>query len=176
MNNKYIKEVMVINTTIENEIGKLSSAVNRITGLYQNWAVENGVLYGVVQVLYVLYFYDAATQKQISETCEIPKQTVNNVIRQFKKDNYITLISDSADKRQKNIVLTQSGREYAKNTLAPFFQLNGKVFDKVGSELLHELVKSLTTFGDAMEMEMELIKVSLKWESKTKKISDDMAD
>ncbi len=140
--------------------------------MYQNWAQENDVLYGVVQVLYVLYFYDTVTQKQISETCEIPKQTVNNVIRQFKKDNYIMLIPGSTDKRQKNIVLTQSGKEYAKNTLAPFFKLNGKVFDRVGIELLQELVKSLTTFGDAMEMEMELIRVSSKWESKAKKDSE----
>jgi DNA-binding MarR family transcriptional regulator len=47
--------------------------------------------YGIVQVLYILYLQGPVTQKQISESCETPKQTVNNVIRLFKKEKYITL-------------------------------------------------------------------------------------
>jgi DNA-binding MarR family transcriptional regulator len=157
--------VAAINPTVEREIGELSSAINRISSLYQNWAQENGALYGVVQVLYVLYFYDAVTQKQISDICEIPKQTVNNAIRQFRKDNYIIIASSDKDKRRKEISLTEIGKEYAEKTLEPFFKLNENVFGRVETKLVRELVKSLAAFGNAMEMEMELIRVSAKWES-----------
>jgi DNA-binding MarR family transcriptional regulator len=108
------------------------------------------------------------TQKQISESCETPKQTVNNVIRLFKKEKYITFDESGTDKRQKFIKLTPAGKEYMQKTLKPYFKLNEKVFDRLGSELSHQLVEGLTVLGDTIELEMELYEVSSKWENKKK--------
>jgi DNA-binding MarR family transcriptional regulator len=119
-----------------------------------------------VQVLYSLYFRGKVTQKQISESCEIPKQTVNNVIRLFKKENYITLDANSTDNRQKLIALTLSRKEYMQKILEPYFKLNEKVFDRIESKLTHQLVEGLTALSDAIELEMELYEVSSKWEQK----------
>jgi DNA-binding MarR family transcriptional regulator len=158
-----------MNSKFERELGPIASSVSRIDGLYQQWAQKNDMLYGVVQVLYILYFKDAVTQKQICESCKIPKQTVNNVIRFFKKENYITLDADSTDKRQKLIRLTPAGKEYTQKTLEPYFRLNENVFDRLEFKLIHQLVEGLTALGDAIELEMELYKVTSKWEKKTQK-------
>ncbi|MDR2392821.1 MAG: MarR family transcriptional regulator [Treponema sp.] len=158
-----------MNLKFERALESIASSISRITGLYRQLAQKNGVLYGIVQVLYSLYFRDEVTQKQICESCEIPKQTVNNVIRLFKKENYITLDANGTDNRQKLITLTPSGKEYMQEILEPYFRLNEKVFDRIGSELTHQLVEGLTTLGDAIELEMELYEVSSKWEKKAQK-------
>lgn len=157
-----------MNLEIEKEIGNISSSVSRIEGLYQKWAQNNDVLYGVVQVLYILRFNDGVTQKQISEICEIPKQTINNVIRQFKADKYITLVSSPEDKREKQIILTQAGQDYSQKILKPFFAVHEKVGNRLGIQALQQLVESITNFCDVLEMEMELYEVTLKWDSKEK--------
>jgi DNA-binding MarR family transcriptional regulator len=158
-----------MNQKFESELGTIASSISRIQGLYQQWAQKNNMLYGVVQVLYILYLRGSVTQKQISESCETPKQTVNNVIRLFKKEKYVILGESGTDKRQKFIKLTPAGKEYMQKILEPYFRLNEKVFDRLGSELSHQLVEGLTALGDTIELEMELYEVSSKWEKKTQK-------
>jgi DNA-binding MarR family transcriptional regulator len=160
-----------MNSKFESELGAIASSVSRIGGLYQQWAQKNDTLYGIAQVAYILYLQGPVTQKQISESCKIPKQTVNNVIRLFKKEKYITLNADGTDKRQKLITLTPAGKDYMQKMLEPCFRLNEKVFDRLGSALSHQLVEGLTALGDAIELEMELYEVSSKWEKKAQKES-----
>ncbi|MDR1618536.1 MAG: hypothetical protein LBS06_05740 [Treponema sp.] len=160
-----------MNQKFESELGAIASSISRIQGLYQQWAQKNNILYGIVQVLYILYLQGAVTQKQISESCETPKQTINNVIRFFKKENYITLDASGTDKRQKFIKLTPAGKKYMQKILEPYFRLNEKVFGRLGFKLIHQLVEGLTALGDAIELEMELYEVSSKWEKKALKES-----
>jgi len=154
-------------------IGAIAAAVSRITGLYTKFAQKHGISYGVIQVLYVLNVKNPVTQKQISEICEIPKQTVNSVVNQLKDDKYITLTSSTGDKREKTISLTQLGEAYLKETLSPFFEINKMVVNRVGMDLIRQLSTGLTTLGDTLELEIELKDVSLKWEEKIKKNKGD---
>jgi DNA-binding MarR family transcriptional regulator len=155
-----------MNQKFERELGAVASSTSRIQGLYRQWAQKNDMLYGIVQVLYILHLQGVVTQKQISESCETPKQTINNVIRLFKEKNYIALGADGADKRQKLIRLTPAGKKYMQKTLEPYFRLNEKVFGRLGFKLIHQLVEGLTALGDTIELEMELYEVSSKWERK----------
>jgi len=155
-----------MNLEVETCIGAVSAEISRLTGLYSKWAETHDNPYGIIQVLYVLALHENVTQKQISEICEIPKQTVNSVIKQLKADKHITLLTSKDDKREKKIKLTPLGKTYVQKTLNPFFELNEAAVKRVGIDLLHQLSKGLKTFGDALEMEMELKEVSTKWEMK----------
>ena len=155
-----------MNMEIEKGLGTISAGVSRIDGLYSKLAQKQGVPYGIIQVLYILRLNGAVTQKQISEICEIPKQTVNSVVKQLQADSHITLVSSSEDKREKKIQFTSLGETYCQELLNPFFELNEKVVDRIGIDLIRQLSEGLTTLGDAIELEMELKEVSLKWENK----------
>jgi DNA-binding MarR family transcriptional regulator len=157
-----------MNIKIEAGLGSISAGVSRIEGLYSKWAQKHGVPYGIVQVFYILRLNGAVTQKQISEICEIPKQTVNSVIKQLKADNHITLIANKEDKREKKIQLTPLGEAYSMELLKHFFELNETVGKRVGINLINQLSNGIKTLGDALEMEMELKEVSSKWEEKIK--------
>jgi len=149
-------------------IGTIAAGVSRIEGLYTRLAQKHGVPYGLIQVLYILRLHNPVTQKQISEFCEIPKQTVNSMIKQLEADNHITLVANDEDKREKKIQLTPPGKTYSQKTLKPFLELNNMVVNKIGMDLLLQLSKRLKTLGDAIELEIELKAVSSKWEERTK--------
>ena len=151
-------------------IGAVGAGASRLTGLYTKFAQKQGVQYGTIQVLYVLKFNGSVTQKQISEICEIPKQTVNGVIKQLKDSDYITLAVGEGDKREKKIMLTPLGETHIQETLKPFFELNMMVLKRIGAESLWQLSQGISMLGDALELEMELREVSSKWEDKVKTI------
>jgi len=146
----------------------IDSGVSRIKGLYAKFAQENEIPYGLIQVSYVLKFNSPVTQKQISEICEIPKQTVNGIVKQLKADKYISVTPSKDDKREKEIRLTPLGEEYVRDTLSPFFELNKMVTDRISMSFIEQLIQGLAKLGDVIEMEIELKKVSSKWENKFK--------
>ncbi|MDR1600375.1 MAG: MarR family transcriptional regulator [Oscillospiraceae bacterium] len=147
----------------------MSASISRISGLCQLWAQKNGVLYGVVQVLYILRFKGTVTQKRISECCEIPKQTVNNVIKQLKEDGFIEFETRGGDKRQKLIRLTALGEDYAARTLEPFFRLNQKVYERIGLDPIRRLESDLNDLGDAIELETRILELDGEWENRDRK-------
>ncbi|MCL2203369.1 MAG: MarR family transcriptional regulator [Defluviitaleaceae bacterium] len=149
-------------------IGAIDAGVSRIKGLYTKFAQKHEIPYGIIQVSYVLKLHNPVTQKQISEICEMPKQSVNGVIKQLKADKRITVTAGKGDKREKEIRLTPLGEKYIQETLDPFFALNKRVADRIGMDLLNRLSQGLATLGDTLEMEMELQEVSAKWEHKMK--------
>ncbi|MCL2427224.1 MAG: MarR family winged helix-turn-helix transcriptional regulator [Oscillospiraceae bacterium] len=150
-------------------VGALDAGVSRIRGLYTRFAQKHGIPYGIIQVAYVLGLHSPVTQKQISEICEIPKQTVNCVIRQLNADGHITIAASKEDKREKEIALTPKGEVYIQTTLKPFFELHKMVADRVGIDFITQLSQGLATFGDTLEMEIELQEVATKWEGKMSK-------
>jgi DNA-binding MarR family transcriptional regulator len=150
-------------------IGAIDAGVSRIKTLYTKFAQKHEIPYGIIQVSYVLRLHNPVTQKQISEICEIPKQTVNGVIKQLKAANYITVTVGTGDKREKEIRLTPLGEVYIQETLLPFFELNKTVASRIGMDLLEQLTQGLAVLGDALEMEMELQEVVTKWGGKIKR-------
>jgi len=157
-----------MNTEIETYIGSISAGISRINGVYSKYAQKQGISYGLIDILYVLRVHGAVTQKQIAEICIIPKQTVNSFIKQLKADNYIFLASGNEDKREKEIRLTSEGEAYSQRLLKPFFELHEMVANRTGIEMLHQLSTLLNVLGDSLELEIEIEKVSVKWEGKMK--------
>jgi DNA-binding MarR family transcriptional regulator len=153
-----------VNYEADAAIGALDAGVSRIRGLYTRFAQKHEIPYGIIQVAYALGMHSPVTQKQISEICEIPKQTVNGVIRQLKADGHITVTAGKEDKREKEIALTSKGEAYIQKTLQPFFELNKMVVGRIGADFINQLSQGLTTLGDTLEMEMELQEVTKKWE------------
>jgi len=157
-----------MNLEVEAGFGAVSAGVHRLDGLYSKMAQKQGTTYSFVQVYYILKFNRASTQKEISEIWQVPKQTVNNVIKKLTADKHIILVASKEDKREKKIKLTPLGEAYTQKLLTPFFELNEAACKRVGIDLINKLSIDFSALGDAVELEMELKEVSAKWEKKTK--------
>ena len=69
-----------------------------------------------MMVLYALETMGELTQKQVAENFGMQKQTVHTVVSALGKKGFLRLAPCTSDKREKRIILTESGREYSKKS------------------------------------------------------------
>ena len=68
------------------------------TAMYEEWSKDQGLSSNGVFALYSFYESNGrCTQKMISEKWNIPKQTVNTILKDFQKKGYINMVSDDSD-------------------------------------------------------------------------------
>ena len=82
------------------------------------------------------------------------KQTVHTVVSALQKKGYLLLEPGEEDKREKRIVLTESGREYAHRMIAPLQKAEDKIYRTVGNERLSAICETLDLFNLLFEREL----------------------
>lgn len=125
----------------EQELKQLGSILSEITAVYQKFYEENHIHPIEILILYELYINDRCTQKSISVSHHLPKQTVNNFIQDYLKKEYIFLNKDPDDGRNKIIQLTEKGNAYLHKNLDPVLELDRKNYESIGEEEYQKLIK-----------------------------------
>ena len=113
------------------------------TALYTKAASVLGVGYPEMMVLYALESMGELTQKQIAENFGMQKQK-----------GYLLLEASEGDKREKRIVLTESGQVYAHRMIAPLRKAEEKVYRTIGNERLQVMCEILDLFNLLFEREL----------------------
>lgn len=124
------------------------------TALYTKAASVLGVGYPEMMVLYALESMGELTQKQIAENFGMQKQTVHTVVSALQKKGYLLLEASEGDKREKRIVLTESGQVYAHRMIAPLRKAEEKVYRTIGNERLQAMCEILDLFNLLFEREL----------------------
>lgn len=132
----------------------LSLLISQINGMSNSWAQEHGINPYKLKPLYALYLEPGITQKKISETCAIPKQTVSNAIRELKAKGYVILENDAKDKREKHIVLTESGKRYLMEMIAPAAEMENRIIARMGRDTYLSLLDGLKNYAEALTQEI----------------------
>lgn len=101
---------------IQQEIRKIMVSINRIDGIYYQWAKRIGLKDNMLALLYALSDGNLHSQKQISEEWLIPKTTINTVIQECIQKDYVVLQQEPHSK-EKRICLTEVGKHYAEVVL-----------------------------------------------------------
>ena len=90
---------------MEYKIQKLYDQVNqaiiRCRGVYSMWAKNNNVSYNRMLVLYTIREFGFCTQKQICDSYLLPRQTVNHVISEMKKDGILVADLEKSTGKEK---------------------------------------------------------------------------
>ena len=133
----------------------MNTAFNRASALYSQWAQKQNLNLHTMLVYYTLYSSGPLSQKQISDYLSMPKQTVNHVIKAMDLDGHITLVTDAGDKRSKKIEFTKNGKIYAAKLLTPLFDIEEKVFQRIGDRRIQLMIEATTAYGDILQEEME---------------------
>lgn len=138
------------NMTIQ--LQRYYALLKECTAMYGEWSKEQGMSSNGVFVLYSFYESDEpCTQKMISEKWNIPKQTINTILKDFQKKGYINMVSDDSDKRNKLICLTESGKEYMKDIIEKLHSKEIYVIEKMGLE-------NIVSLNDNTELFIRLFK------------------
>ena len=96
---------------MDHEIQKLHDQVNqaiiRCRRVYSVWAKKNKVSYNRMLVLYTIREYGSCTQKQVCDSYMLPRQTVNHVITEMRKEGILAVSEEMSRGKEKALVLTE---------------------------------------------------------------------
>lgn len=136
------------------ENNQFNAAWAKSTALYTKAASVLGIGYPEMMVLYALETMGQQTQKQIAENFGMQKQTVHTVISALNKQEYLILESGKEDKREKLVILTESGQKYAGQIIAPLRKAEEKIYKTIGSEKMQAICETLDLFNLLFEREL----------------------
>ena len=103
---------------IQAQIKQYDSYLQQWCAGYEDYAKSVGLSYTSLSVLEAIYAQPDCTQKQLCQTCFLPKQTVNAVVTSFYKKGWVRLEEVPTDRRNKTIHFTEQGFAEAQRILA----------------------------------------------------------
>ena len=123
------------------EFGKL---IYRVDGFYAEYAKEARVKENLLWILYALNDGGEHSQKEICDSWDLPRTTVNTIIKELEDDRYIHLVQIKGEKRELSVKLSDSGKVYADELLKDLYAIEDKVYQEMKkSNILDELNKIL---------------------------------
>ena len=109
-------------------------ALYHVDSFYDEFAKQSNVSSALLWVLYALNDGNSHTQIEISNDWELPKTTVNTVIKEIQKNGDVDLIPIKGKRREMSIVLTESGKKYADRVLADLYKKEAAVYGTLTPE------------------------------------------
>ena len=109
-------------------------ALYRLDSLYDEFAKQSNVSSALLWVMYALNDGKPHTQIEISSDWQLPKTTVNTVIKEIQQSGYVELVPIKGKRREMSIVLTESGKKYADSILSEIYKREAVVYKSLASE------------------------------------------
>ena len=126
------------------QLAKFNHIMQGIERVYEDYAKSVGLTYMSLTVLEIICNAETPpTQKEICEQSHYNKQIVNSIIKGFADKGYLVFKEVEADRRNKQVLLTDSGEVYANEILSPLWDIEQTAVtvlsDKERDELLDML-------------------------------------
>lgn len=130
-----------------------------INAVYEKLAKMHGLTSSTLFVLHTIYENQGqCTQRLICDKLFYPKQTVNTILDSFGKKGFILKQVADFDKRNKYILLTESGKRYAESVIADMLYMEEAAFTNMDTAerqaMLsgeHAFLKQLTRILNSLE-------------------------
>lgn len=126
--------------------------MQQIDWLYEDYAKAKGMTYMSMSVLEAIYEHQqGCTQKLICQETHYPKQNVNLIVKSFLLDGYVVLQELPADRRNKQIALTEKGRAYAEEMVGKLWQVDADATEALTASQREELLKLIAIYAGRYE-------------------------
>ena len=135
----------------EELIVRMGRAISQMNGVYAKAEKLMGLNPYVSKVLYALLFGNGITQSEICDAYEMPKQTVNNIVKRLVEKGFAEVRCDEANRKSKPVVLTEDGYAFADHVLAPMLLFEKRVLSDMGEESYTKLIALLEEEAGAIE-------------------------
>ena len=132
--------------SMDHEVALQLSAFNKLykelDELYHDFAKHCGISDCAFWILYsVQESVEPYTQKDLSEIWSFSRQTVNSALKNLEADDYIELVPLPGNRKNKEIVLTQKGKNYAEEHVMPLMEAEQNAFGKLTDEERSEFLR-----------------------------------
>ena len=127
---------------------------NRMDGLYYQAARRLGVNENDLCLLYFLLDGPPRSQKQLSENLNIPKTTVNTIVREYVQAGYARLVPGARGK-EREVVLTQAGQDRARRILEPIYAAEEAAMARTLERFPPEFLLAVETLSGYLTQEFQ---------------------
>lgn len=134
------------------EIRRLMITLNKIDGIYYLIAKKAGTKENMLSLLYALSDGKSHSQKQICAEWLIPKTTINTVVKECIQNGYVTF--SAPEKKEKNIELTEIGKEFTQNLLAELFEMEDSALDETIRKYSPDFISAIEYFTEMMNQKL----------------------
>ncbi len=131
--------------SIKDQRKTLTNNIAQTTLLYEKYAQSYGLTYNSMIIYYLLEYYGACTQKQISEQWAIPKQTVNHIVKKSMKEGILEFVNKEA-RKNKLIRFTKKGKEEFSSIVRELMLIEEEVIKNMGTNQMKMLIKCSESF------------------------------
>lgn len=131
------------------EIQACFQSMQAMDDLYEEYARKNDLTYMSLYILETIYEQGSCTQATVSEATLYPKQTVNMVIRSFRKKDWVILEQDKTDRRNKYIKLTAAGEAFARQVIEPYWAAADNALGELQASDRSIMLRTLRAFTDS---------------------------
>lgn len=132
--------------TINDQIAMYCNLLNEWYVAYEAYAKSMGLSNTALDVLTTIYENPNFTQKEIADTCLLPKQTVNAVVTAFLKDGWVTLEELPSDRRNKTVNLTAEGMTKAREIMDKIHSCEITAMSQLSEDERETLLKLTKTY------------------------------
>lgn len=127
---------------------RLTLAMNQIDGLYYRAARKLRMKDNTLSLLYALDDGHSHSQKQICEEWLISRTTLNTIVKECIEKGYLTLQAN-AHSKEKQILLTESGRQYASKLLGFLYRAEEAAIKETLDRHGDAFITALEDFADS---------------------------
>lgn len=114
-------------TCISNEMKRYNHLVGEIDAVYHEISLNMGLSDSAMKILYTICDNgDSCPLQEISRRSGVSKQTINSAIRKLEKKGVVYLKSVGA--KNKNVCLTDEGKQLAKHTAIRLIAIENDIF------------------------------------------------
>lgn len=112
---------------LKRQLASFNHIMQGIERIYEDYAKSVGLTYMSLTVLQIISYAETpCTQKEICEQSHYNKQIVNSIIKGFSVKGYLAFREVESDRRNKQVLLTESGKAYAEKILSPLWEIEQK--------------------------------------------------
>ena len=129
---------------LREQLTKFNSIMQGIERFYEDYAKSVGLTYMSLTVLEIIYYApNPITQKEICEESHYIKQMVNTIVKNFYENGYIEFKEVESDRRNKYVLFTSNGKEYADKIMKPLMEREEKAIAVLSNEERNEMINML---------------------------------
>ena len=131
---------------VRKQIAQLMTALNRINCCYAVCAQSAALKDNELMILYALADGVPYSQKQICDEWDIPRTTMNTIIKDWEKKGLVSLSPIPGKRREMNILLTESGQKLADSVLDKIIEMENAAMQETVEEFSPEFIRAIRSY------------------------------
>lgn len=153
-------EIIMNREKMEEDLLRSFNQLSKETNvIYHNYAAANGMSDATFWILYTICYYgEGVTQKTICEEWFYSSQTVNSSLKLLEKKNLIELRLAPGNKKNKQIFLTEEGKDMTNRLIVPVIEAEKLSFDAFDIQELKKMFR--LSFEHVKQLEKLVGKIS----------------